>query len=303
MEWLKDNDKWDTDNTEAIGDLVGEIESMRNDMENDPDVIADIDGERAQDYGQDLGNLEDSLESLRNEKHDVYDLRQDESSHYGLPIFEYNDEEYSIGDDIMANEAAWDQVDNLLDDIGFNGFSAGMMEWYVDGEMVADDFESMFYDDVSDSPEDYLDVDDDRELTDTAVEQLEAMSEQIGEYQVELEDTDISDEIDREYLVDQIEALEEAKVDLMDDEDSYEWTEYAKEEYVKRRLDEVRNDPVEFLQDYGYGTETYERYIDRDKFIEGVIDADGRANGLSSYDGEEGEVSYGGDWYYIYRLN
>ena len=68
-------------------------------------------------------------------------------------------------------------------------------------------------------------------------------------------------------------------------------------------MNDVREDPVAFLEDYGYGTDTYDRYIDKDRFIEGVIESDGRGNGLSSYDGNENEVSLDGEWYYIYRTN
>ena len=38
-----------------------QIEVIRSEMENDPDVIEDPNGERAQDYGEDLDSLEDDL--------------------------------------------------------------------------------------------------------------------------------------------------------------------------------------------------------------------------------------------------
>ena len=59
-------------------------------MDEDPEVIANPNGERAQDYGQDLNNLEEEIdELLKEEAHDVYDIRWDEYYHYGLPVFEY----------------------------------------------------------------------------------------------------------------------------------------------------------------------------------------------------------------------
>ena len=51
---------------------------MRVEMENDPEVIANPDGERAQDYGEDLNNLEEELDVLKEEAHDIYDIRYDE---------------------------------------------------------------------------------------------------------------------------------------------------------------------------------------------------------------------------------
>ena len=147
-----------------ISDIEDQIEDMRLAMEDDPDVIANPDGERAQDYGQDLDNLEEEIEVLKEEAHDIYDLRYDDYDHYGLPVFEYEGAEYAVGSDNMADEAGWDQVDNLIDDIGYGGFTEGFMDWYVDGDAVADDFEDYFWDDMNENPEDYLDEDDDRIL-------------------------------------------------------------------------------------------------------------------------------------------
>tara|TARA_R110001583_G_scaffold11629_3_gene52385 strand:+ start:2036 stop:3835 length:1800 start_codon:yes stop_codon:yes gene_type:complete len=299
MTWLKDMGEFE-DKEEEIANARYEIEEMRSAMANDPEVIADPDGERAQDYGQDLNNLDEELEVLLAEVNDVYDLQYDEFTHYDLPVFEYGGGEYAVGTDAMADEAAEEQVRSLIDDVGYGGFSPGFLEWHIDGDSVAADFEGMFYDDMSENPEDYLD-EDDKELDYSAKEQIEAMDEQIGEYQEELEETNDESEIaDLNY---QIEALEEQKIETLDDEDNYEYTEEAKENYVSNRMEEVRQDPKSFLDDYGYGEESIERYIDEDSFVEAVLESDGRGNGLASYDGEENEVSFDDEWYYIYRIN
>ena len=61
---------------------------------------------------------------------------------------------------------------------------------------------------------------------------------------------------------------------------------------------------MDFLREYGWdSSDSLERYVDRDAFIQGVLDADGRAHSLASYDGNEGEVSVDDEWYYIYRIN
>jgi len=167
MQYLKGEETFDDKKTE-IEEVESEIEDMRQEMENDPDVIADPDGERAQDYGMDLNNLYEEIDVLKEEAHDVYDLRWDDYNHYDMPIFEYGGEEYAVGTDQMADDSAWDQVDSLIDDIGYNGFSEGFAEWYVDADRVADDFYDMFWEDMYDNPEDYLDEDDDTELTSDA---------------------------------------------------------------------------------------------------------------------------------------
>lgn len=42
---------------------------------------------------------------------------------------------------------------------------------------------------------------------------------------------------------------------------------------------------------------------DKDYFVEDAISSDGRGHFMSSYDGEEHEISLDGDYWYCYRLN
>ena len=304
MEWLIGEGEFENKEV-AIADVEDQIEDMRQEMENDPEVIDNPDGERAQDYGEDLNNLYEEIDVLKAEAHDIYDLRYDEYDHYEMPVFEYEGAEYAVGDDQMADDAGWAQVDNLIDDIGFAGFSEGFMEWYLDADAVADEFDQYFWDDMEESPEDYLDEDDDTELTYEAKEQIKAIDEEIGELQEELEEFDeVDGGREEEDIVERIDELEAHKEDILEDEDNYEYTDEAKESYVSSRLDEVRDDPMSFLRDYGWDNpETIERFIDRDAFVQGVLEADGRAHGLASYDGNEGEVQFDDEWYYIYRIN
>tara|TARA_R110001583_G_scaffold78667_3_gene213110 strand:- start:8661 stop:10472 length:1812 start_codon:yes stop_codon:yes gene_type:complete len=304
MEWLIDEGEFEDKKIE-ISNTEDEIVQMREDMENDPEVIADPNGERAQSYGEDLNNLEEEIVVLKEEAHDVYDIRYEEYDHYEMPVFEYGGAEYAVGDDDMADEAGWAQVDNLIDDIGYEGFTEGFMRWYIDGDLVASDMEEMFYNDVYDNPEDFLDEEDDTELSSSAQKQIEDIDERIGELQEELEEFDeVDGGREEEEIVERIGELESNKEGILEDEDNYEYTEEAKDDYVSRRTADVREDPMGFLEDYGWDNpDSMERYIDRDAFIQGVLDSDGRAHGLSSYDGNENEISFDDEWYYIYRIN
>ena len=300
MVWLVDFGNFNLDNESDIEEKIDEISEMRLSMEEDPQVIADPDGERAQDYGEDLNNLEEELELLKDEEqYKVYDIRYEEYDHYGLPLFEYEDATYAVGNDSMADEAAWDQVDSLIDDIGYDGFTGGFMEYYIDGDAVADYMEEWFYDDMNDRPEDYLD-EDDRELTDEAEEKIDDIDGDIGEAQEELEGLENEDE--GQEILDRIEELENYKEEITEDDDSWEYTEAAKDEYVESRKTEARDDPMMFLRDWGMEDRVSD-FIDKDAFIQGVLDTDGRGNGLSSYDGDEGEFRYKDEWYYIYRTD
>ena len=290
-EWLIEEGEWEGETKE---DLRGQLEDLRSQMENDPDVIADPNGEKAQDYGMDMNNIEDAIE----EAESVYDIIP-LYDYYGMYEFEYGGAEYAVGLDEAADEAAIERTRSLIDDIGYEGFTPSFMEYYVDGDRVADYAEDWFWDDMSEAPEDYLD-DDDRELTQHSKDEIEKINEEIGRLQEDLEELDSDVEI--EVTQDRIDELEERKEDIKMDDDNYEYTQDAKDEYVERRMDEVRNDPVGFLRDFGM-EESIKDFIDEDEFIDGVVESDGRGHTLSSYDGVENEVSFDDEWYYIYRTN
>ena len=290
-EWLIEEGEWEGETKE---DLRGQLEDLRSQMENDPDVIADPNGEQAQAYGEDMNNLEDAIE----EAESVYDIIP-LYDYYGMYEFEYGGAEYAVGLDEAADEAAIERTRSLIDDIGYEGFNPSFMEYYVDGDRVADYAEDWFWDDVSEAPEDYLD-DDDRELTQHSKDEIEKINEEIGRLQEDLEELDSDVEI--EVTQDRIDELEERKEDIKMDDDNYEYTEEAKDNYVERRKDEVKDDPVGFLRDFGM-EESIKDFIDEDDFIEGVIESDGRGHTLSSYDGTENEISFDDEWYYIYRTN
>lgn len=290
-EWLIEEGEWEGETKE---DLRGQLEDLRSQMENDPDVIADPNGDQAQAYGEDMNNIEDAIE----EAESVYDIIP-LYDYYGMYEFEYGGAEYAVGLDEAADEAAIERTRSLIDDIGYEGFNPSFMEYYVDGDRVADYAEDWFWDDVSEAPEDYLD-DDDRELTQHSKDEIEKINEEIGRLQEDLEELDSDVEI--EVTQDRIDELEERKEDIKMDDDNYEYTEEAKDNYVERRKEEVKDDPVGFLRDFGM-EESIKDFIDEDDFIEGVIESDGRGHTLSSYDGTENEISFDDEWYYIYRTN
>ena len=290
-EWLIDEGEWEGETKE---EFRSEIENLRNEMENDPEVIEDPNGVKAQEYGDDLTNLEEDM-AFAESVYDIIPLYD----YYGMYEFEYGGAEYAVGDDEAADEAATERTRSLIDDIGYEGFNPSFMEWHVDGDQVADYAEDWFWDDMSDSPEDYLD-DDDRELTQHSTDEIEKINEEIGHLQEDLEELD--SEVEREVAQDRIDELEELKEDIKMDDDSYEYTEEAKDNYVERRKDEVKDDPVGFLRDFGM-EESIKDFINEDDFIEAVIESDGRGHTLSSYDGNENEISFDDEWYYIYRTN
>ena len=291
-EYLIDADEWEGDKKV---DIEYSIDQLRDEMENDPEVLEDPSGEKAQEYGEDLVNLEEDWDNAES----VYDLIPSGYDTDEYAEFEYGGAEYLIATDEGADNYAYERVDSLIDDIGFNGFNPGFMESHIDGDEVADYFEDWFWDDVNESPEEYLDDSNDRELTKEGKDRIDSLKEEIGEYQEQLEETE--DTTEEEELLGMIEELEETIEDIEEDDDYYEYTEEAKENYVERRKYDVKEDPLSWLSDYG--VEDLDQFIDREEFIDDVIVADGRGHTISSYDGEENEITYKDEWHYIYRMN
>ena len=65
-------------------------------------------------------------------------------------------------------------------------------------------------------------------------------------------------------------------------------------------MSDVKYDVMSFMEDFGLN---WEDYIDKDDFIEGVIDSDGYGNTLNNYDGNADEMKVGDKWYYVMRLD
>ena len=291
-EYLIDEGEWEGETKDEFRTAIADL---RDEMENDPEVIANPDGTRAQEYGIDLENLEEDLENAES----VYDIIP-LYDYYGMYEFEYGGAEYAIGDDDAADEAATERTKSLIEDIGYDGFNVGFMESHIDGDQVADYMEDWFYDDMNEAPEDYLDFENDTELSNEAEQKIDNIDGDIGELQEELEELENEDEVQE--ILDRIDELENYKEEISEDEANWEYTEEAKDEYVEGRKSEVRDDPMSFIRDWGMEDRIAD-FIDEDDFIEDVISQDGRGHTLSSYDGEEGEVIYKDEWYYIYRTN
>jgi hypothetical protein len=54
------------------------------------------------------------------------------------------------------------------------------------------------------------------------------------------------------------------------------------------------------MEDFGL---EWDNYMDKDAFIDGLIDADGYGHTLNSYDGTADEIRIQDEWYYVMRLD
>jgi len=270
----KDNDVWslEEDNDEA------------NKANAVFDVIKD-------DYGADID--EDEGET-------IYNLVPAEYDHYGLTTFEWLGTDFEnsvwiVGEWNEVYAAAKESQENLIEDTGLEGFNQGFLESHIDVDEVLEYFEEMFENDVYESPESYFDEED-----------LPLSSEQ--ESKIEKLESELDEQNDIIYNSDDEESVETAEGYVEDIEFEInniksspegEPTVGMVESAVEDRLDDVKDNILSYMNDYGM---ELINYVDMNDLVEDVLDTDGLGNTLGGYDGEESETDVNGTTYYVFRV-
>ena len=129
---------------------------------------------------------------------------------------------------------------------------------------------------------------------------IERAEEQISMLENQMDgdnDDDIQEKIDE--LNELIESHQDEITEIEENPDG-EYPEDLIEDKVRSLVSDVRYDPEDFMESYGL---EWDKFIDRDDFIQGVIDADGYGQTLNSYDGSADEVKVGDKWFYVMRID
>ena len=305
LDWLVD-----TSDVEAITNqdraeitrIENEIERLQTEYDNDEEV--------RQDLLDEISDLEDELSELQ-DKIDVYNIIPT-GSFYDTTEFEVIDSpdldgrRYAVGTEDEMKSSSYEAVENLIDDIGYEGFNASFARNYLDDDKILEVAEEIYDNDVRESPESYLD-EDDRMLSDDQEEQINQLKYKISQAEEMIAnfENDMDGENDDE-LQEGIDELQE-KIDEMNDEISDiesspegDFPEYLIEREVENRLDDVKYDIEAFLDNFGL---EWKYYIDKDAFIEGVVEEDGYGHTLNHYDGTSDEVKIQDEWYYVMRID
>ena len=305
LRWLVDNGDVEVMTNEdrvEINRLESEIERLQTEYDNDEDVRTDLLDE--------ISDLEDELTELKN-KIDVYYITPD-GEFYDTSQFEVIDadlygREYAVGTEREMETSAYDSIDNLIDDIGYEGFSKGFAEDYIDTEEVVEYARQFYEDDVRESPESYLN-EEDRMLSDEQSDEITTLKTRITELQsrVEILESQLDggeDDDDIQYDIDELnEKIEEYNERITEIEESPEgdFPEELIDDVVEDRLSDVRRNPEDFIKEWGLDMDNF---INKRDFIQGVIDADGYGHTLNSYDGNAEEIKVQDKWFYVMRIN
>lgn len=304
LDWLVDTSDVEVmtnDDRIELQRLIDEKERLETEYDEDENVRRDI-LDRIDEIDEEISEIQ--------EKIDVYNIIPT-GNFYDCTEFEVidgglDDRRYAVGDEDEMQSSAYDYVDNLIDDIGYEGFNKNFAQNYIDNDAVADEAERIYDDDVRDNPEVYFD-DSDRQLSDKQVEEIEILKMKIEKNEqfierLESQNEENEDESIQEKIDEITEINEELESEIEDIESSPdgEFPEDMIEDKVNDLVNEVRRNPEWFMSDFGL---EWQNFIDKDDFIKGVIDEDGYGHTLNSYDGNADEVYVNEQLFYVMRID
>jgi len=122
--------------------------SDRMEIEEDPELLSEME--------EDYDEIQERIDELSNYV-DVYDLIPTKYNHYDMSMFESYTEgiSFAVGTKEEADESLYEWVEQLIDDVGYNGFNRWIVERNIDGDEVANDFEDMFREWIYEDPRNY----------------------------------------------------------------------------------------------------------------------------------------------------
>jgi len=290
-----------TEDRAEITRLELEIDKLEQEYDNSEDPRPELLDQKSE--------LEDELEELRS-KIDVYNIIPT-GNYLRLSEFEVidsglSDRRYAVGDEDDMERSSYEYLDDLIDDIGFEGFNKDFAMGYLDTDAIIEYAEEMYDYDVREEPDAYFD-ESQKELSNRQEEDIrvarlfiERAENQISVLEDKLggdHDDEINEKIDE--LRETISNYEDEITEIEENPDG-DYPEDLIEDAIADRVRDVRDDPEEFMESYGL---EWDKFIDRDEFIKGVIESDGYGQTLNSYDGSADEVRVGDQWYYVMRID
>jgi hypothetical protein len=330
----RENNEWDLEDTDDIGlkanALFRYLVSIDDLQELTPEIkarIVEAERELAQyqeqydsqenanedtDLVANIEALEEELDGYK-ELADVYFLLPAQYGHYGLAQFENikDGAEWAVGDESEVEDASREAVESLLDDVGFQGFRGGFVENYVDEDAVESYIRDFFSHDVYENPDVYLE-DDDKEISSSQKQEIAKLRQEEIELDSERDNLD-PDEYPEDYIEQRTTEIEERLLEIQDEIEEInnnpdgDYDEDAIEKAIDNQVYEHSRDLESFVSNF-IGTDYFEwivnnNFINKEEFIQGVVDADGYGMCLNSYDGDVNEEVVNDRTYYIVRVS
>lgn len=281
--------------------IKDEIERLNTEYDNSDDVRTDLLNQ--------IEELEDELDDY-DSYIDVYNIIPT-GSFYDTTEFEVIDSDvdnnrYAVGTEREMQTSCEEYIENLIDDIGYEGFNAGFARGYLDDDAIASEAEDIYENDVRDNPEAYFD-DSERMLSDAQEERIRILEYTIQKVNNTIEQFESmmdgeNDDAIQEKIDDLQERLEEyeSEIEEIKDDPEGDFPDELIDDKVNDLVSDVRSDPEWFLSEFGLN---WDDYVNKDEFIQGVIDADGYGHTINSYDGSADEIYVNDKLFYVMRID
>jgi len=218
---------------------------------------------------------------------DVYDLVYD-GKHYDLLTFklikgdDFSIEKWAVGDEDDTERTAQEAAEQYIDDVGAENLSEWLIKDNIDEEEFRDYFRDGEEEYVRENLEDFFDEDD-------------------FEY-----DTEVQDRIDEiEEMLEDSENLSQEQYDELNEElDELKNNEKTvPEDLIERKVEEMLDDKsydiIGTCRDYGI---ELSQFVNEDELAQGMVDADGFGHTINSYNGNEDDIVFDEETYYIFQI-
>ena len=285
-----------------IARIENEIQRLQTEYDNSEEPREDLLDE--------ISDLEDELDDLT-KKIDVYNIVPT-GEHYDTTEFEVIDapevegRTYAVGDEDEMQTSAYDSVEQLIDDIGYEGFNQGFIWNHIDEAAVISYAEDLFENDVRESPESYIDEeyrmtsrkqDEQIQILRDKISNVESLIERLESHMDEENEDEIQERINE--LNENIQEMNDEITEIEENPDG-DYPEDEIEAAIESRVKDVEYDVETFMDEFGLDIENY---IDKDSLIKDVVDTDGYGHTLNSYDGTADETYVKDKLYYVMRIN
>lgn len=213
---------------------------------------------------------------------------------------------FTVGDDYDMLRSSRESIEQMIDDMGYESFNLDFVKAHLNEKRLINYAYDYFSEDVYNYPEGYFE-DSQRMLSskqDEEVEILERKKSRIERTKQQFENM-LGGEND-EWAESKIQDIQEILSDLdleIEEIKSYPEGDFPDElidEQVRISMGSVRDNPWGFIEDLNIN---FEEFIDKDDFIQEIIDVDGYGHVLNSYDGNADEVYVNGDLFYVMRID